>query len=130
MSETTQASLAKTNELVVHVIAKPSPKTKWLKDNKELIIKDRYKVESKQIGDDENFREYKLIIDNVQPNDNGKYKIEVSNKCASESNQTDMIVRGEPAFVRKPSNASFVEKKAGRLECEVIGIPIPTVEWY
>lgn len=58
------------------------------------MIKDRFKVESKQIGDDENLREYKLIIENVQPNDAGKYKIEVSNKCSTESNQTDLTVKG------------------------------------
>jgi hypothetical protein len=38
-------------------------------------------------------------------------------------------LKGEPAFVRKPSDASFVEKKTAKVECEVIGIPIPSVEW-
>lgn len=87
--------MAKTNELIVHVIANPAPKIKWIKDNKELIIKDRNKVETKQLIDgDENLKEYKFIIENVQPNDGGKYKIEVSNKCGTESSQTDIIVKG------------------------------------
>lgn len=94
MHEITQANLAKNNELVVQVLAKPSTKIKWFKDNKELLIKDRFKVESRQIGDNENLFEFKMIIENVQPNDTGKYKIEVSNKCATETNQTDLIVKG------------------------------------
>lgn len=94
LSETTQASLAKTNELIVVVAAKPAPKIKWLKDNKELMIKDRIKVETKQMEDNENVKEYKLILENVQPNDSGKYKIEVSNKCSTECNQTELVVKG------------------------------------
>jgi hypothetical protein len=90
--------LAKTNELIVQVLAKPTPKIKWLKDNKELLIKDRFKVETKQIGENENLKEYKLMIENTQPNDDGKYKIEVSNKCSTEFNQTDLIVKG--IFIR------------------------------
>ena len=94
MLETTQASLAKNNELIVQVLAKPITKIKWLKDNKDLLIKDRFKVESRPIGDNENLYEYKMIIENVQPNDTGKYKIEASNKCATVSNETDLIVKG------------------------------------
>lgn len=98
LSDITQANLAKTNELTVLVVAKPAPKIKWLKDNKELMIKDRFRVETKQIGENENQKEYKLIIDNVLSNDGGKYKIEVSNKCATESSQTDLVVKGFKLF--------------------------------
>lgn len=86
--------MANTNELVVQVLAKPAPKIKWLKDNKELMIKDRFKVETKSIDDNENLKEYKLIIENVQPSDGGKYKLEASNKCSTEGIQTDLIVKG------------------------------------
>ena len=33
-------------------------------------------------------------------------------------------------FVRKPADISVADKKQARLECEVNGIPIPTVEWF
>lgn len=38
--------------------------------------------------------------------------------------------KGEPAFVRKPNDTNIMEKKPARLECEVIGIPIPVVDWF
>lgn len=94
LNESTNAYLAKTNELIVHILAKPIPKIKWLKDNKELIVKDRLKLETRTIEGDENLKEYKLVIENVQPNDVGKYAIEASNKCATESCQTNLVVKG------------------------------------
>lgn len=74
-------------------------------------------------------KEYRLIIDDVQANDAGKYKIEATNKCGTESTLTDFVVKGEPAFSRKPGDINIFEKKQVRIECEVVGIPIPNVEW-
>ena len=130
MSETSTGYLTKTSILNVTVTAKPAPKLKWIKDNKELLIKDRLKVETIDVENNENTKVYKLIIDDVQPGDMGKYKIELSNKCGTESSQTDFVVKGEPAFTRKPVDLNVLEKKPAKIECEVIGIPVPTVEWY
>lgn len=133
LDASTTAYLMKSNELVVHILAKPAPKLKWIKDNKELPIKDRFKIETTNVEADASnpdLKEYKLIIDNVQAADQGVYKLEASNKCGTEFTQTELVVKGEPSFVRKPTDISVVEKKLARIECEVIGIPIPTVEWY
>lgn len=130
LEEKTYANLGKQFELYVKLVGKPFPKIKWLKDNKELIIKDRYKVEMIPIENNDNIRECKLFIQSIQPNDNGKYTLEASNKYGTQTTQTDLIVKGEPIFVRKPADTSVMEKKSIRLECEVVGIPIPSVEWY
>ena len=114
---------------MVHILAKPAPKLKWFKDNKELAIKDRFKVETNSIGDNENLKEYKLLISGVVAGDAGVYKIEASNKCGTEFSQTQFEVKGAPVFVRKPVDINILEKKPTRIECEVAGIPIPTVEW-
>jgi len=65
---------------------------KWFKDNKELIIKDRFKIETTDV--DEITKQYKLIIQDVQAGDGGKYKLEASNKCSTELSCTDVIIKG------------------------------------
>lgn len=94
MPEKSTGYLTKTSELTVHVLAKPAAKLRWLKDNKELMIKDRLKVETKNIDNNEYKKEHKLIIENVQANDSGKYKLEASNKCSTEFSQTEFEVKG------------------------------------
>ncbi len=143
--------MTKLSELVVQAVAKPAPKIKILKDNKELMIKDRFKIETHDV--DEITKTYKFLIEDVQQNDAGKYKIELSNKCGSESSQTTFDVQGSnhfnnskevlsddfecslkilgvPVFVRAPVDLNIYEKKPAKIECEVIGIPVPVVEWY
>ena len=132
LGENNTGYLLKTSELLVHILAKPAPKLKWLKDNRELPIKDRFRIETLSVdsSNNSNLKEYKLVIDNVQANDQGVYKLEASNKCATEFNSTEFVVKGEPTFVRKPTDVSVVEKKLAKIECEVVGIPQPTVEWF
>ncbi len=132
LPEKFSANLAKTSVLEVQILSKPLSKIRWLKDNKELAIKDRFKVETANLEGEtnQNIKVYRLLIENVQANDFGLYKIEASNKCSTETNQTEVNVQGEPVFVRKPSDLSVVEKKPAKIECEVIGLPVPTIEWY
>ena len=128
LADTTTGYLTKTSEFVVQVRAKPAPKLKCLKDNKELVIKDNFKIEATTMQD--YTTQYKLLVDNVLEKDKGAYKLEVSNKCGTESSQTDFQVKGSPVFVRLPLDINVLEKKSAKLECEVLGIPIPNVEWY
>jgi hypothetical protein len=125
--------LNKQGELIVHILAKPAPtKIKWSKDNREMLIKDRVRVETVSVegSTNPNLKEYRLLIDNLQGNDQGIYKIEATNKCGTGMSQTDYVVKGGPAFVRKLSDTSVVEKKMAVIQCEVTGLPIPAVEWY
>jgi hemicentin len=120
-------------EFVVNILSKPPPKLKWMKDNKELLIKDRLKVEMNNVeanADDENLKEYKLVIDNVIPADAGVYKLEATNKCGSTTTQTNYVVKGAPIFERRPSDVVIFEKKPARIECELSGLPAPDVEWF
>lgn len=84
--------LNKSAELSVQVISKPISKIKWFKDNKELIIKDRYSIET--IDVDINTKEYKFKIKDIQASDAGNYRVEASNKYSKQSCQTDIIIKG------------------------------------
>jgi hypothetical protein len=35
-----------------------------------------------------------------------------------------------PGFARQPSDINVYEKKPAKIEVEVLGLPIPNVEWY
>jgi hypothetical protein len=118
--------LSQTQEFVFHLSGIPAPKFKWLKDNKDLPLKDRIKFTSEYKND---IYECKLIICGVQPADAGSYKVEATNKCSTINAQFSVVVIGGPVFVRKPADLSAIEKKACKVDCEVNGLPIPSVEW-
>ncbi len=92
LNKTHNMNLNENGELLVEITSKPVSKIKLIKDNKELIIKDRFKIETIDIN--ENTKQYKLIIQDVQQNDQGHYKVEASNKCGVESTSTDLIIKG------------------------------------
>ena len=73
-------NLAEVTNIIVRVTGNPYPKVKIMKDDKEISIKDRYKLQSKTIDD---VMEHILSIDNTQANDSGLYKFEATNKCSS-----------------------------------------------
>ena len=104
-------NLSQTHEFVFNLSGTPAPKFKWLKDNKELPLKDRIKFIS-------------------ESKDAGVYKVEASNKCSTINCQFTVGVQGEPVFIRKPVDLNIIEKKPFKVDCEVTGIPMPTVEWY
>lgn len=128
LEESYTGCLTKTSELFVQINARPAPKLRILKDGKEIKSSDHFKFEPVNVN--ESNINFKLVIDNIQTTDAGVYKIEATNKCLSQTTQTQFIVKGEPAFNRKPGDVTVPEKKQARFDCEVIGVPIPTVEWY
>ena len=121
-------SLSKTIEFIAILVARPEAKLKFIKDNRELLIKDRFKVTSTKLS--ENETEVILAISGLQASDAGLYKIEAANKCGTSSTESTLIVRGEPVFTRTPQEITIAEKKNVKFDCEVIGLPQPTLEWY
>lgn len=126
LEEAYTLNLSETKEFEFNVFGIPAPKFKWLKDNKELPIKDRLKFTSDY--KDEVY-ECKLILSGVQAVDAGVYKVEASNKCSTTYAQFTVRVQGGPVLVRKPTDLSVVEKKPFKVDCEVSGLPLPSVEW-
>ncbi len=92
MEEKYSGSLTKSSEIVTQITARPAPKFKFIKDNRELLIKDRFKVDYNTIS--ENVTELKLTINDIVATDAGIYKIEASNKCANTIAQTEFVVKG------------------------------------
>ncbi len=121
-------SLSKTVEFIGVLVARPDAKLKFIKDNRELLIKDRFKVTTTKLN--ENETEIILAVSDLQANDAGVYKIEGTNKSGSGLTEAHLVVKGEPVFTRVPVDVTVAEKKSVKFDCEVIGLPQPTVEWY
>jgi hypothetical protein len=126
LEQTYALSLSETHEFLFNISGIPAPKFKWIKDNKELPLKDRVKFTCDYKDD---IYECKLILTGVQASDAGVYKVEASNKCSTINTQFTVGVQGGPIFVRKPADLNVVEKKPFKVDCEVTGLPLPTVEW-
>lgn len=110
------------------VKSKPISTFKILKDNKDLRATDRItveKLEGSEYG-------YTLNVKNVDASDSGTYKIIATNKCGSAtSNEGTLVVTGSACIVKKPNAHVFVvEKKSVKVEFEVAGVPMPTIEWF
>lgn len=85
------AKLSQNHEFLFQIFARPAPKIKFYKDNKELMLKDRIQLFTETKGDVYN---YKLLISSAQASDSGSYKVEASNKCATLSDQFQLTVIG------------------------------------
>ena len=94
LSDQSVLRLNQSGDLVAQIAAKPLAKLKWLKDNKELLVKDGLKFESSPVPGTQNTLEYKLNFANVQAADAGVYKLEAANKCGSAISQTHCVVSG------------------------------------
>ena len=115
-------------ELVASVVARPEPKFKVLKENRELLIRDRVKIQTTRVSDVET--EVVVTVVDVRAEDAAAYKIEAANKCGSAVSEARFVVKGEPVFVRVPAAQTLPERKNVKFDCEVIGLPLPAVEWY
>uniref|UniRef100_A0A914WDR8 Muscle M-line assembly protein unc-89 n=1 Tax=Plectus sambesii TaxID=2011161 RepID=A0A914WDR8_9BILA len=107
---------------------------KWLKDGKEIELIARIRVKSRTI---EGFTTNELIIDDVEPEDAGKYTVIVSNNAGQDTCEAKLEVI---EVLEKPSAVApdFVVKLADKtvsmgekvlFECRVTGEPDPTIQW-
>uniref|UniRef100_A0A914I5C8 Muscle M-line assembly protein unc-89 n=1 Tax=Globodera rostochiensis TaxID=31243 RepID=A0A914I5C8_GLORO len=108
---------------------------KWLKDGKEIELIARIRVQVQTI---EGFTTSELVIDEVEPEDAGKYTVVVENVAGSavcEAELTvvetmDKSVQIAPEFVVRLQDKLVHESERCTFECKVTGLPEPTCSWY
>ncbi|KAL3121108.1 hypothetical protein niasHT_005368 [Heterodera trifolii] len=108
---------------------------KWLKDGKEIELIARIRVQVQTI---EGFTTSELVIDEVEPEDAGKYTVVVENVAGSavcEAELTvvetlDKPVQISPEFVVQLQDKQVREAERCTFECKVTGLPEPTCNWY
>ncbi|KAL3997510.1 Immunoglobulin I-set domain family protein [Acanthocheilonema viteae] len=108
---------------------------KWLKDGREIELIARIRVQTRTI---EGHVSSELIIDDVVPEDAGKYTVVVENfagkdSCEATLNVIEVLMKPEtyaPEFVVAIQDKTCNEAEEVVFECKVIGEPQPTISWF
>jgi len=122
---------------------------KWLKDGKELELIARIRVKTMTI---EGHTTQKLFIDDVQPEDGGKYQCIVENATGKDVCEATLTVLGmhlvyfrrilnfsedvvkvpskAPEFTLSLKDKSCKVKETVTFECKIEGTPQPNVIWF
>lgn len=111
--------------LSVKVDSWPPPTVKWLKDGKELNMKDsRVRVITE--GD-----MHTLIISGANRNDGATYGVELINQYGTTRDETLVNVKCGPQFKNKLRDLTVTEGDVNvELSVTVEGFPKPTIHWY
>lgn len=115
-----ECPLGKELRLSITSAASPKPTVKWFKDNVEL----------KNVGTKPTDDTYELVIPNVKPEDEGNYKVVVSNPLGDKESQCKITVI-EPTDLKCqfPEQQTIQVGQPIKLECKVSGRPQPDVIW-
>lgn len=111
--------------LSVKVDSWPPPTVKWLKDGKELNMKDsRVRVITE--GD-----VHTLIVTGANRNDGAVYGVELINQFGTTRDETLVNVKCGPQFKKKLQDIVVTEGDVNvELYVTVEGFPKPTIHWY
>jgi len=115
-----ECQLDKEFRLTIISSASPQPTIKWFKDNIEL----------KNIGTKINDDTYELIIPNIKLEDEGIYKVIVSNELGDKESQCKLtVIQPTELKCAFPEQQTIQIGQPIHLECHVTGRPQPDVTW-
>ncbi|XP_054828903.1 myosin light chain kinase, smooth muscle-like [Eublepharis macularius] len=114
--------------MTVEVSANPPPEIIWLHNGKEIQETEDFHFEKKG-------NEYSLYIQEVFPEDTGKYTCEAWNDLGEAQTQATLTVQEpqdgiQPWFISKPRSVTAVVGQNILISCAVAGDPFPTVHWF
>ncbi|XP_054032360.1 myosin light chain kinase, smooth muscle isoform X1 [Dryobates pubescens] len=114
--------------MTVEVSANPPPEIIWLHNGKEIQETEDFHFEKK--GD-----EYSLYIQEVFPEDTGKYTCEAWNELGETQTQATLTVQEpqdgiQPWFISKPRSVTAAPGQNVLISCAIAGDPFPTVHWF
>ncbi|KAK6045554.1 immunoglobulin I-set domain protein, partial [Cooperia oncophora] len=106
-----------------------------LKDGKEIELIARIRVQTRTI---EGHVAHELIIDDVRPEDAGKYTVIVENTAGQDRCEAtltvvetlDKVPERAPEFIVQLQDKSTMTNEKVTFECKVVGEPKPNVIWY
>lgn len=112
-------------ELTVRVESWPAPTVKWMKEGKEINLKDsRYRVITE--GD-----QYTLIISGAVRTDSSTYGVELSNQFGTTRDETQVNVKCGPQFKTKLRDIIVNEGDVNvELYVTAEGFPKSSIQWY
>uniref|UniRef100_A0A8C6IW82 Myosin light chain kinase, smooth muscle n=1 Tax=Melopsittacus undulatus TaxID=13146 RepID=A0A8C6IW82_MELUD len=114
--------------MTVEVSANPPPEIIWLHNGKEIQETEDFHFEKKG-------NEYSLYIQEVFPEDTGKYTCEAWNELGETQTQATLTVQEpqdgiQPWFISKPRSVTAAPGQNVLISCAIAGDPFPTVRWF
>ncbi|OXB81604.1 UNVERIFIED_CONTAM: hypothetical protein H355_008766, partial [Colinus virginianus] len=114
--------------MTVEVSANPCPEIIWLHNGKEIQETEDFHFEKKG-------NEYSLYIQEVFPEDTGKYTCEAWNELGETQTQATLTVQEpqdgtQPWFISKPRSVTAAAGQNVLISCAIAGDPFPTVHWF
>ncbi|XP_010130787.1 PREDICTED: myosin light chain kinase, smooth muscle-like, partial [Buceros rhinoceros silvestris] len=114
--------------MTVEVSANPPPEIIWLHNGKEIQETEDFHFEKKG-------NEYSLYIQEVFPEDTGKYTCEAWNELGETQSQATLTVQEpqdgtQPWFISKPKSVTAAPGQNVLISCAIAGDPFPTVHWF
>ncbi|XP_006259476.3 myosin light chain kinase, smooth muscle isoform X1 [Alligator mississippiensis] len=114
--------------MTVEVSANPPPEIIWLHNGKEIQETEDFHFEKKG-------NEYSLYIQEVFPEDTGKYTCEAWNDLGETQTHATLTVQEpqdgiQPWFISKPRSVTAAPGQNVLISCAIAGDPFPTVHWF
>ncbi|XP_061465054.1 myosin light chain kinase, smooth muscle isoform X1 [Rhineura floridana] len=114
--------------MTVEVSANPPPEIIWLHNGKEIQETEDFHFEKKG-------NEYSLYIQEVFPEDTGKYTCEAWNNLGEIQTEATLTVQEpqdgiQPWFISKPRSVIAGAGQNVLISCAIAGDPFPTVHWF
>ncbi|KAM9011021.1 myosin light chain kinase, smooth muscle isoform 2-T2 [Ara ararauna] len=114
--------------MTVEVSANPPPEIIWLHNGKEIQETEDFHFEKKG-------HEYSLYIQEVFPEDTGKYTCEAWNELGETQTQATLTVQEpqdgiQPWFISKPRSVTAAPGQNVLISCAIAGDPFPAVRWF
>ncbi|XP_043930851.1 myosin light chain kinase, smooth muscle isoform X2 [Protopterus annectens] len=115
-------------QMSVEVSANPPPEIVWLHNGKEIQESEDFHFEKKG-------NEYILYIQEVFPEDKGKYTCEAWNDLGEAQTQATLTVQEpqdgiQPWFISKPKSLVSSIGDHTLISCAIAGDPFPAVHWF
>ncbi|XP_071515843.1 hemicentin-1-like [Panulirus ornatus] len=97
----------------------PPPRTTWLKEGRVLAETLRFSLSTSG----------ELDITAAQATDSGLYTCLVTNAAGRLYREVEVVVQVPPRLVVLPRSVQITQGERFELECEAVGVPVPSVTW-
>ncbi|XP_068921049.1 myosin light chain kinase, smooth muscle isoform X2 [Petaurus breviceps papuanus] len=113
--------------MTVQISGNPPPEILWLHNGKAI-------QESEDFHFEQNGNEHSLFIQEVFPEDTGRYTCEAWNNTGQVRSHAVLTVREpqdgtQPWFISKPRSVTATRGQNVLISCAIAGDPFPTVQW-